>query len=94
MKRGVFHNPTVANVKKHHHKKLRAHNTGSTAWRRIRAKILCEELYTCRNCGGYGNQVDHVDGDPMNNFRSNLQTLCHSCHSEKTVREQGGFGCE
>ncbi|WP_414713895.1 HNH endonuclease [Scandinavium sp.] len=23
---------------------------------------------------------------------SNLQPLCHRCHSEKTAREDGGFG--
>lgn len=36
--------------------------------------------------------VDHVDGDAMNNDRSNLQPLCASCHAAKTAREDGGFG--
>lgn len=41
-----------------------------------------------------GDHVDHIiplakGGD---NDLSNLQPLCASCHSSKTVREDGGFG--
>ena len=28
--------------------------------------------------------VDHIDGDPINNRPENLQTLCKCCHSIKT----------
>lgn len=28
--------------------------------------------------------VDHIDGIPIHNYRSNLQTLCKCCHSYKT----------
>lgn len=42
--------------------------------------------------------VDHADGDPGNNMRSNLQSLCHECHSTKTMRERNGlspvWGCD
>ena len=33
--------------------------------------------------------VDHIDNDPSNNARDNLQSLCHSCHSKKTQAERG-----
>ncbi len=36
--------------------------------------------------------MDHIDGDDSNNASSNLQSLCHACHSSKTARENGGFG--
>jgi len=43
-----------------------------------------------------GSQVDHIiphKGDLALFFDpSNLQTLCASCHSRKTAREDGGFG--
>jgi hypothetical protein len=29
--------------------------------------------------------VDHIDGNPYNNSRDNLQTLCMMCHYEKTM---------
>lgn len=73
--------------------------TNSTAWRRLREEVLLRDLYTCqvaecgRVLGGKGEaHVDHVDGDPSNNAMANLQTLCRRCHSEKTAREDGGFG--
>ena len=28
--------------------------------------------------------VDHIDGDPTNNDKSNLQTICANCHRLKT----------
>ena len=33
--------------------------------------------------------VDHIDRDPSNNAESNLQTLCISCHIQKTIIERG-----
>lgn len=38
------------------------------------------------------NEVDHVDGNDRDSSPSNLQSLCTSCHSRKTARENGGFG--
>jgi len=29
-------------------------------------------------------EVDHIDGDPSNNSKENLQTLCNCCHAYKT----------
>jgi hypothetical protein len=34
--------------------------------------------------------VDHIDNDPTNNERSNLASLCHACHSAKTMAELHG----
>lgn len=46
---------------------------------------------------GMGTDVDHIvpvqgPTDPLFWQPSNWQTLCHSCHSTKTSREDGGFG--
>lgn len=41
--------------------------------------------------------VDHIDGDPGNNDRDNLQGLAHECHSRKTARDHGKkvyLGCD
>lgn len=61
----------------------------STAWRRLRARVLAEEPM-CRHCGEPATDVDHVSGDPSDNRRTNLQPLCHGCHSHKTGRERAG----
>lgn len=31
--------------------------------------------------------VDHIDGNPSNNDKSNLQTLCANCHRLKTKQK-------
>jgi 5-methylcytosine-specific restriction endonuclease McrA len=66
------------------------------AWRRFRTSILrlrpiCEIV----GCGIAATHVDHIvprrrggaDLDP-----ANVQALCASCHSAKTVLRDGGFG--
>ena len=65
-------------------------HTGSKAWRAIRQDVLIRDLYTCQHCNRWGDQVDHRDNDSHNNDPANLQTLCLSCHSAKTAREQAG----
>ncbi|MFA5379199.1 MAG: HNH endonuclease signature motif containing protein, partial [Dehalococcoidia bacterium] len=50
----------------------------------------------CVMCGRPATDVDHIEphcGD-YDKFwdESNLSALCHSCHSRKTAREDGGFG--
>ena len=64
-------------------------DSGSTGkWRKIRARILQRDAYTCQQCGGEGNTVDHIvprlagGGDED----WNLQTLCASCNSSKGGR--------
>lgn len=56
------------------------------AWRAIRAEQLSRESW-CVACGAPATDVDHVIprrlGGP--DEPDNLQSLCHSCHSRKTV---------
>jgi 5-methylcytosine-specific restriction protein A len=65
------------------------------SWRKLRKWKLsrvpmCEEP----GCDRAATDVDHIiarakgGGDVMDNLRS----YCHSCHSRKTAREDGGFG--
>ncbi|GAB5501332.1 MAG: HNH endonuclease signature motif containing protein [Pseudohongiellaceae bacterium] len=62
-------------------------------WRRIRNRVLAGEP-NCRVCGRVATEVDHIT--PLTrggtHALSNLQPLCKSCHSKKTVREDGGWG--
>lgn len=67
--------------------KTRGLHTGSKRWRAIRRQVLARDLYLCRDCGRYGDQVDHADGDSHNNDEANLVTRCIRCHSRKTARE-------
>ncbi len=59
-------------------------------WTHLRRAILERDGWRCRECGAYGNEVDHIrplhkGGDPWDS--DNLQTLCRSCHIAKTARE-------
>lgn len=63
------------------------------AWYKMRGHFL-KQNPVCEVCGDKATEVDHVialaEGGP--NDDSNFSALCHSCHSRKTVRENGGFG--
>ena len=77
-------------------------------WKRLRLEALTANMVTyqhpypiCVDCHAAGlmieaTQVDHIKahrGDQALAFdRDNLQCLCLSCHSRKTVHEDGGFG--
>jgi 5-methylcytosine-specific restriction protein A len=73
-------------------------------WARFRRDYLvfhpvCECDGTCcppDGCHQLATDVDHIDGTGRNGPRafdeSNLMALAHSCHSRKTVRQDGGFG--
>lgn len=60
-------------------------------WRRIRDAFIAEHPY-CETCGAPAEQVHHIT--PLSaggtHDESNLQSLCHRCHSRVTAR--GGFG--
>lgn len=61
------------------------------AWRRLRALVLSEQPL-CPQCALVGHlvgstEVDHIDNDPTNNDRANLQGLCKQHHSQKTRLE-------
>lgn len=87
--------------------KQRQRETGRTLglsdapWRRLRASVLAEEPL-CRHCAARGlvveaTDVDHINNDPTNNDRENLQPLCHECHSRKTNADMGhrvNYGCD
>jgi hypothetical protein len=72
-------------------------------WHRLRAKQLDDEPL-CRHCKARGivelaTDVDHIvpiarGGAELD--QSNLQSLCHLCHTRKTISENGGnvrIGC-
>lgn len=77
-------------------RKRRALATNSTRWRELREGVLRRNPL-CVHCAQRGLtraavDVDHIDGNPMNNLSTNLQGLCRECHSRKTARENFGFG--
>ena len=62
-------------------------------WAWVRRKLLKRDNWRCRECGRYGNEVDHIQplhtgGDPW--AESNLQCLCRRCHIAKTRAEYSG----
>ena len=64
------------------------------SWDQARRAALRRDRYRCRNCGRPGRlEVDHIQ--PLDKggaaFDSaNLQTLCRTCHRQKTARENPG----
>ncbi|APW48398.1 hypothetical protein RA876_12445 [Rhodoferax antarcticus] len=72
-----------------------------SAWQKLRAHVLDGEPL-CRQCTSEGHttvatDVDHADGNPGNNSMTNLQPLCHQCHSRKTAkdhRKRVACGCD
>ena len=67
----------------------------SKRWRAF-SKAFLRKYPLCFTCSGTAVHVDHIDGlgpdGPRGYDRSNLQSLCRSCHSKKTVAQDGGFG--
>lgn len=65
------------------------------AWRRLSASFLRRYPY-CFNCGNAAAVVDHIVSVAADRSlmldRSNLQSLCRSCHGKKTTAVDGGFG--
>jgi len=63
------------------------------AWQRLRTNVLLMEPL-CRECRAWGRVVAATDVDHITpksqggtDDMTNLQALCHSCHSAKTMRE-------
>ena len=62
-------------------------------WRRLRRlKLMRNPFCEAPGCKAPATQVDHINGDARDNRMDNLQSMCAPCHSEKTVRFNGGFG--
>ena len=63
-------------------------------WKRRRDAQLAREPF-CRECAKHGLRVQATDADHVVPHRGNLdlflrgelQSLCHSCHSRKTMQE-------
>lgn len=63
-------------------------------WQHVRKAALIRDGYQCQACGmllGRKSRDAHVDHiipkrEGGTNELSNLQTLCHGCHSRKTMR--------
>lgn len=71
--------------------KAKIYNTA--AWRRVRRSVLLDQpICSTPGCNKPASHVDHLDGDPTNWSRENLDGKCPGCHSRKTVRQDGGFG--
>ena len=62
-------------------------------WQQVRAEHLRMEP-TCRICGEAATDVDHIVSRwySGSDDHDNLRSLCHSHHSRKTARVDGGFG--
>ena len=68
--------------------------TKSARWQRLRLIILKRDEYKCVQCGSAGRlEIDHIKSvriAPELSFEpNNLQALCASCHSHKTLVERG-----
>jgi 5-methylcytosine-specific restriction endonuclease McrA len=48
-----------------------------------RKEVLERDGGRCQLCGEPGNEIDHIAGSAAD--LSNLQTLCHQCHGQKTA---------
>lgn len=92
-----IHKPYLAKAPKHNargkdatnRQKRRAHHTGSKTWKEQRERVLQRDGFTCRVCGHYGDQVDHITGNAHEVVTDGeLQTLCRRDHSAKTMTEQ------
>ena len=69
----------------------------SKAWQAVRRRALMRDGFTCRICGARATEVDHIReltpaniSDPAVSLSlDNLQSLCHDCHTRKTMEDKG-----
>lgn len=67
-------------------------------WQKYRKWFIREHpLCSVEGCGSPATDVDHIQAvtgpeDPLFWELGNHVGYCHSCHSKKTVRKDGGFG--
>jgi 5-methylcytosine-specific restriction enzyme A len=81
-------------------KRLPAHLRGYDADWHKRSKEFLAAHPVCEDCGGRATDADHVPSRRILIERGvanpdadiYLHPRCHSCHSAKTSRDDGGFG--
>lgn len=69
----------------------------SKQWRAAREMALRRDLFTCCDCGGRAEEIHHkieLTPDNINDPAialglDNLESLCHNCHTKRTL---GGGG--
>lgn len=69
----------------------------SPVWQALRRRALIRDGFTCRFCGARAEEVDHIQeltpaniNDPSVALNmNNLQSLCHDCHTRKTMEDKG-----
>lgn len=69
-----------------------------TAWEKLRKRILARDKHLCQPCKRAnrikaGNHVDHIKPKAKGGTddEGNLEVICHCCHQDKTIRENGGI---
>ena len=64
---------------------------GGKAWRKFRAYIKAIKPMLCVDCGGMGNQLDHVvprlERPEWAYDEDNVEWRCRTCHNVKRARE-------
>ena len=63
----------------------------------MRQRALIRDGFTCRFCGARATEVDHIKELTPDNIMDrqvslnldNLQSLCHVCHTVKTMEDKG-----
>lgn len=99
---GNLNNQNLSNIKVNNRPWLKWYKTAN--WRRLRLSQLAREPL-CRFCQSKGiitaaDTVDHKTAHRGNMVlffdKSNLQSLCKSCHSSQKQRleKSGEFGCD
>lgn len=78
-------------------KRPNAYRRGYTKrWARLRKMVLARDNHICviHGCNNLATEVDHIRPKTAGGTDApeNLQSLCKSCHSKKTAKEDGGFG--
>lgn len=69
----------------------------SQAWKMLRKRALIRDGFTCKFCGARATEVDHIKELTPDNITDrkvslnldNLQSLCHVCHTIKTMEDKG-----